>query len=380
MAQTFGSTQPLIGTFYRYHFIGNGAQFRVYSITLANGKPTGRVIKVPLDFDETKYVITGPLSKIAQYDSVAELDTLANARAREVMQFKHTLPALLGGAYGKDQQFMAELGHLKMLQAPIPTQATPGAYFLPLFYTQDQVTTIGGYLEHFRFVERTPDNELTIKDISIVEKLVQKIIELHYSIWEYGFFEFVFKPENMGVYARDKNNITIIWMDLAEHITDREKAEKILLEKRWHHPLMPHKIDYIYMPAILHEYYVQACDKAFTVEEFRKRWRRKCMAIEAKHRRRLQAQALLMRDEKKLVANWITQQNLHKTMYQGLASAQIDSMNIPQSDLVMLFNDRRTIMMPHGDINVLEPIERDEASHGPDLKIAYEQLLHKYSS
>ena len=369
------TTQPLIGTFYRYHFIGNGAQFRVYAVHSVSDKPTGRVIKVPLDFNETKYVITPPLSRIAHYDTAQEFNSLANERAREVMQFKHTLPRLLEGAYGRDTRFMANLGHLKMLQAPIPTQAIPGAYFLPLFYTQDQVTTIGGYLEHFRFAEKTLTNEVTTKDIAIIEKLIQKIIDLHYTIWEYGFFEFVFKPENMGVH-QNGNDINIIWMDLAEHITDKAQAEKILLEKRWHHPILPQKIDYIYLPTILQEHYIKACDEAFTLAEFRRRWRRKCDALEAKYRRKLHAQALLMRDERKIVANWIAQQNLHNTIYQGLKPEQIDSMNIPQSDLVLLYNDRRSILTVQQS-DILEPVERNLAMTS-EQKVAYEQLLFKH--
>ena len=368
---------PIVGTFYRYHFIGNGAQFRVYAIHTASDVPTGRVIKVALDFNETKLVITPPLARIAQYSTPQELNALADNRAREVMQFKHTLPHLLGGAYGKDRDFMHALGNLRMLQAPIPTQAIPDAYFLPIFYTQDHVATIGGYLRHFRFADQSPAPDLHTEDIAIVKKLVHGIIDLHYRAWEYGFFEFVFKPENMGI--RLGKHPEVIWMDLSEHITDKEQAEAILDEKRWHHPLMPHKIDYIYLPKVLHDYYTQACDEAFTVEEFRKRWRKKCSSLESRQRLRLQAQALLMRDDKQVVANWIAQQNLSTTLYQGQAPQQIDNLNIPQSDLILLYNDRRAIKAePDGEADSLEPIERARANSPTDPAIAYEQLLFKY--
>jgi hypothetical protein len=374
MAAASHASQPLIGTFYRYHFIGNGAQFRVYAIHSATDQPTGRVIKVPLDFDETKHVVAAPLSRIATYNTVDEFNALLDARVREIMRYKHTLPGLIQGTYGQDQRFMRDLGELKMLQAPIPSEL-PNAYFLPIYYTQDQVTTIGRYLEHFRFVQPNYPNELAHSDITIVEKLVQEIIALHYAIWEYGFFEFVFKPENMGI-RLGSSKTEVIWMDLAEHITDKEQAEAILAERRWQHSLLPHKIDYIYMPAILHDYYVKACDKAFTLQEFRKRWRRKCNTQEQRQQRRLHRKALFTKDPQRRVALWIAQQNVKYTLYHGLASDRIDDMNIPQHDLIMLYNDRQ--IAPRPPHENLEPIERDSAASPQPAIPAYEQLILKY--
>lgn len=367
------SAKPLVGTFYRYHFIGNGAQFRVYTIHSATDQPTGRVIKVPLDFDETKHVVAAPLSKIATYNTSDEFNALLDARVRDIMRYKHTLPNLLQGVYGRDHQFMQNLGQLRMLQAPIPS-ATPNAYFLPVYYTQDQVDTIGHYLEHFRFVQPNYPNELTGNDIAIVKKLVQEIIALHYRIWEYGFFEFVFKPENMGI-RRNGSKTEVIWMDLAEHITDKDQAEAILAERRWQHSLLAHKIDYIYMPAILHDYYSKACDEAFTIQEFRKRWRKKCVAYEQRRQRQLRRKAFFTKNPQQKVALWIAQQNTKNTLYQGLSTGRIDDMHIPHNDLVMLYNDRQISPLPP---ERLEPIERDIATSPPQTIPAYEQLILKY--
>jgi len=367
------ASRPLLGTFYRYHFIGNGAQFRVYAIHSATDQPTGRVIKVPLDFEETRHVVAAPLSRIATYNTVDEFNALLDARVRDIMRYKHTLPALLQGIYGQDNRFMQNLGQLRMLQAPIPSDIA-GAYFLPIYYTQDQVTTIGRYLEHFRFIQPNYPNDLAPSDIAIVQKLVQEIISLHYAIWEYGFFEFVFKPENMGIRMRG-SKVEVIWMDLAEHITDKDQAEAILAERRWQHSLLPHKIDYIYLPAILHDYYIKACDEAFTLQEFRKRWRRRCVVQERKQQRRLQRKMLFTKDSQRRVALWVAQQNVPHTLYHGLANERVDDMNIPHKDLITLYNDRQ--VAPRSPEN-LEPIERDSAAKPATNIPAYEQLILKY--
>lgn len=367
---------PLLGTFYSYRFIGNGAQFRVYAIYNHLNKPTGRVIKVPLDFSEVLSVISEPLRRLVPYDSEDEFQDFAYKRAKDILQYKHTLLTILQGAYGKDRAFMHSLGNLRILQAPIlaPSTDSTESYLLPIFYTQDQVTTISTFWEHFTLAQVPYANELKPRDITVMQTLIDSMIRLNYMLWEYGFFEFVFKPENMGIRQTNKS-FEVIWMDVAEHITDFEQAVIILQEKHWLHPLMTHKLDYVYMPSVLHDYYVKACDKAFTVAMLRKYWRRRSAQLENKTRRKLYVQSLFTRDSKKLVRLWIDQQTIKSSLYSGLLPAQIDNMQIPVEDLTKLFRDRRRLNgIDTADLNIERRLATTEMTSAP----LYEQLLLHY--
>ncbi len=371
------NTPTIDGTFYSYNFIGNGAQFRVYAIHNHLGMPTSRVIKVPLDFDETLIVISEPLRKIISYSSEDEFQALAYKRVKDIFKYKHTLLALLQGAHGKDQHFMQLHGNLKVLQAPIPAplESNIQSYLLPIFYTQDQVTTVSAFWENFTLAHIPYASTLTPRDIKVIETLIASMIQLNYALWEYGFFEFVFKPENMGVRLSSKK-IDVIWMDAAEYVTNIQQAEAILHEKHWLHPLMTNKVDYTYLPSVLHEYYAEACDKAFTPEMLHRHWRRKSDQLERKARWRLRAHALMTRDPKKLVRLWVERQTVRSSLYSGLHSEQIDSMQIPVADLEKLLQDRPQL---RGADTADLDIERRLARSGPgETTPAYEQLLLHY--
>ncbi len=367
---------PIHGTFYTYHFIGNGAQFRVYAIHNHHDLPTGRVIKVPLDFNETLSVVSQPLRKLVSYNSEDEFQKMAYRRTRDILQYKHTLLGLLQGVYGKDTRFMHALGNLRILQAaiPAPSGSSLESYLLPIFYTQDQVTTVSNFWETFALAHIPYASALTPRDIKLMENLIEKMIQLNYMLWEYGFFEFVFKPENMGV-RHTKDGLDMIWMDAAEYITDLSKAEVILKEKHWLHPTMAHKIDYAYLPSVLHEYYAEACEKAFTPEMLHKHWRRRALQHERKVRQKIRLRSLVTHDPKKLVRLWIERQTVRSTLYTGLQSAQIDSMQIPVEDLTKLLRDRR--QLAGIDATDLE-IERNLAQQQSPEAPAYEQLLLQY--
>jgi len=366
---------PIRGTFYSYHFIGNGAQFRVYAIHNHHDLPTGRVVKVPLDFAETLSVVSQPLRKIIAYNTEDEFQAMAHRRTRDILQYKHTLLGLLQGAHGKDKRFMRSLGNLRILQAAIPAPSGSGmeSYLLPIFYTQDQVTTVSAFWETFTLAHIPYASALTPQDIKLVESLIAKMIQLNYELWEYGFFEFVFKPENMGVH-HTQNGLDMIWMDAAEYITDLRQAEVILKEKHWLHPTMAHKTDYAYLPSVLHEYYAEACDKAFTTEMLHKHWRRRSLQQERKARQKLRLRSLITHDSKKLVRLWIERQTVRSSLYTGLQPEQIDSMQIPVEDLTKLLRDRR--QLAGIDATDLE-IERSLARRSPETP-AYEQLLLQY--
>jgi hypothetical protein len=363
----FIKTEPLYGEFYNYYFIGNGAQFRVYAIYTLDGRSTGRVIKVPLSFTETKQNIIEPLRLLNKHRSEDHLDVLADERAREVMQFKNDLPNLVQGAYGQDRLFSSKLGNLKVLQTPIPanTGTSQAAYYLPIFFTQDYVVTLDDYLQNFRLATISYTRELDIESIKLLKQVINQMIALNYTIWEYGIFEFVFKPENLGIRPRANGSVELIWMDLAEHITDIEQAAAIMHEKRWLHPLMAHKVDYQFMPTVLHEHYTKVLNEAFSEESLRKHWRRKCIRIEERAAKKLVVKEFLSRSDKQSVGFWVARHNLSKSLYRGFPDTGIDDMGIPVEDLQMLLQDKHRENL-YQSRYVQERIERKQSGYSND--------------
>lgn len=359
MVDTEQHTHVVDGNFYRYFFVGHGAQFRVYSVHKLDNTPTGRVIKVPLDFQETKRAIYEPLRRIATFNTEDELDELADKRTRDIMRFKHSLPNLMQGIMGEDRTFSHRLGDLKILQKPILAKKSDEhlSYYLPIFFTQEYVGTLDNYFKQFRLAKIPYVRELNTQSINQLKNVIDQMISLHFAIWEYGIFEFVFKPENFGVrYHND--SLDLMWMDLAEHIAEREEAETILGEKRWLHPLMEHKVDYQFLPTILHSYYADACNAAFTVDNLRKHWRKKCIRAEQRYANQLRIKEILSRSDKKAISYWVARHNAPTSLYQGFPEERIDDMQIPPEDLQKLLNDTAASskILPHPQEERIERI------------------------
>lgn len=360
-------TNPILGEFYNYYFIGNGAQFRVYAIYTLDGRATGRVIKVPLSFTETKANIIEPLRSLNKHRSDDHLDELATQRAVEVMQFKYDLPNLVQGIFGRDRNFSSRLGNLKILQTPIPanTDTSQTAYYLPVFFTQDYVVTLDDYLQNFRLATISYTRDLDVENIKLLKQVINQIIELNYMIWEYGIFEFVFKPENIGIRAKVNGALELIWMDLAEHITDLEQAAAIMHEKRWLHPLMAHKIDYQFLPTVLHDHYTKVMNSAFSEDTLRKHWRRKSIRTEEREAKKILVKEFLARDDKQSVGLWVARHNLSRSLYKGFPDQSIDDMGIPVEDLQALLRDKHHENLYQSRF-IQERIERKRSASDPN--------------
>lgn len=329
------------GIYYKYYFAGSGAQFRVYAIYTHDGRSTGRVVKVPLDLLETKQAIFEPLRQLHPELSDDTLDERADVRAQEVMNLKYDVPRLIQGVLGDDKPFRRKIGNLRMLQVPIPAaDSTIGAYYLPTLFTQDYVVTLDEYFQQFRMASNPYMRTLELKAVHQLKKVIDQIVALHFSIWEYGLFEFVFKPENFGIRFNARGGLQLIWIDLAEHITDLSAAETIIAERRWRHATMTHKVDYQFMPIILQEYYIEVCDRMLTIDNLHKYWRRKSEQIERSQVRKLRVKELLSTDDKKTVRHWISRHTLSQTLYQGFRPETIDDMQLPISDIEALISDR----------------------------------------
>lgn len=369
-------THVIDGAFYRYTFVGSGAQFRVYSVKTHDGRSTGRVVKVPLDFTETKRAVMEPLWKLELHKTAEEFDELANVRTHEIMRFKYDVPNLIQGILGKDRNFMGKIGNLKILQAPIPAKATerPGTFYLPTLFTQDYVMTLDDYLQQFRMASNPYVRQLEAGNVRQLKSVIDQIIGLNFKIWEYGIFEFVFKPENFGIRFAKNGKAELIWIDLAEHITDILEAERILAERRWTHAIQPHKVDYQFMPAILQDYYVDACDKALTAENLHKYWRKKCIRAENLQARKLKLRQAVARTDKKVVSHWIARHTLSLSLYQGFSSQTIDDLQMPIHDIELLVNDHYYISSDK-TTSIEEKIERHVAESGGGAPKVFPLLL-----
>ena len=333
-------THILDGTYYKYGFVGSGAQFRVYAVFTNSGRPTGRVIKVPLDYNETQRAILEPLQLLNPTVHGEAFEDLAERRTREVMGFTHETPRLTQGIMGTNKTIRAALGNLRILQTPIASPTSERLYQLPTLFTQDYVLTLDEYLQKFRLADNPYARTLDMATIRQLKRVIDQVIQLNIAIWEFGIFEFVFKPENFGIRTTSRGDIELLWIDLAEHITDLKEAESILAERRWRHATMPHKVDYQFMPKVLHEEYVAACDKALTIEALRKHWQLKYTRAQRLQSTVLQVKEFMTRNDKAAVKYWIARHTLPNTLRQGFAEMVIDDMQIPAEDIELLMNDR----------------------------------------
>lgn len=339
------------GTVYNYRFIDHGAQYRVYVISIAGGEDTGRVIKVPLTFDESKRVLEPHLSRIGHDQE--EVDR----RIHQLMIRKQQLPALVQGMTARDKRLMYSLGNLKLVPVLTTSQKTAPDYLLPLYFTQDYVMPMSHFMHSFRFM-RQQLHPMAMRDARRARKLMAAIVNLHYRLWEYGIFDIALKLENVGVVIRNGDVVDAILVDGAEHTYDLNEAHAVIAEQKWRHCLNPVKSDHLFLPIILHEEYASAMSNGLTAAALEKHWQKKSNAIERHKSRNLRIKQLLAFDQKKRLQLWMERQGIHNELRQGIPRSSIDTMNIPYADLLLLMSDDRAGIMPLTAIADREKAER----------------------
>lgn len=343
-------TGTIQGTLYKYHYIDHGAQFRVYAILTADGEKTGRVIKVPLDFEESKRVLEPHLIALGKPEEEI------NRRVHAALHHKQQLPALLQGMFAEDQHLMNLLGNLKLIPILAKPNAPEPGYFMPLYFTQDHVIPMGEYMHPFRFAKEPP-YRITMNDTKRIIQLFHDIIQLHYHLWEYGIFDLTFKLENIGVVPK-KRTVKAILVDGAEHTFDPVVAEMVLRKQKWRHPVTPIKTDHLYLPTILHNEYTALFERSLTIEAFRKHWKKRSDTIERRAINRLKIRERLARSSEKELALWMKRQTINADLRGGIPKERVDNMVIPHSDLMLLLNDSRVGKMPVSAMREQEDAER----------------------
>jgi len=240
--------------------LGHGAQFKAFDMH------NGRVLKIPLTEAETtrvakqrRNIIHGTLEQIASIE--VRVQTFMNSKAR--------LPGMITHPLDDPQPFLHLLGNPSLvpidniLPEDTPDKRWGAARFV---YSQDKVEIVRGLLEYLSAQETiTPADRR--KFIRLIHNYVQHV----YGIWEYGYSDYIFKLGDMGVRA-DGSLVTV---DLGEFSSDPEFIERAITEKWWYDNTNPLKNDFPKMHPALAADYLHILDTSLTVEEFRKRWRKK---------------------------------------------------------------------------------------------------------
>lgn len=339
------------GSVYHYRYIDHGAQYRVYAVLTADGSETGRVVKVPISFEESKRVLAPHL--LRENLSGEQID----GRIHELMIRKQQLSGLIQGILATDRELMRLLGDLKLVPILTETPKKAPDYFLPFYFTQNYVMPMSQFMHTFRFM-RSRAHNATLDDARNARRLLKAIVRLHYLLWEYGVFDLTFKLENIGIETHGRTVARAVLIDGAEHTFDLAQAEAALLERKWRHFMDPKKTDHLFLPIVLHEEFSSAFDTAFTVEELRKRWQKKSRAIERRAARKLKFRQLATRDAKKSLLLWMDRQSLKSDLHKGIPEERIDHTHIPYADLILLLNDTRVGKMPPDEYMRQEQAER----------------------
>ncbi|HJP80851.1 MAG TPA: hypothetical protein VJ841_00440 [Candidatus Saccharimonadales bacterium] len=339
------------GSVYHYQFIDHGAQYRVYAVHTADGNPTGRVLKVPLAFNESHRVLSPHLQRLGL--PADEIDR----RIHEIMIHKQQLPGLLQGMIASDKKLMQMLGDLRVVPTLTATTTSDPDYVMPLYFTQEHVTPMAQFLHPFRFAEQRTQ-ALTFEQIRQARTVMQLIIELQHQLWEYGVFDMTHKIENIGVVLQNSVVKRVVLVDGAEHTYDFDEATSIIDEKKWQHSMNPVKTDHLFLPIVLHQAYTELMEKGLTQQALEKHWQRRSRRLERQKTRELQIRQLLSRDAGKKLHIWMERQRIHEELRRGIPRTRVDGMHIPYADLVMLLNDTRAGQIPLGAVGQQEKAER----------------------
>ena len=364
----FPAVPDIIGSYYRYTFIDHGAQFRIYKVSALDGTPTGRVLKVPLDYDETLAALGPHLQRLGH----SEQEIVK--RVHNLMIHKQELPGLMEGIQATDKRLMRALGGLQIvpLLATVPKDMPD--YFMPLYFSQDYVTPMSIFLHQFRLAY-LPPRRIKPYDIRTIKQLLRKLVNLHYTLWEYGIFEMSLKIENMGVQKR-RGKIELILLDAGEYTTDLEEATTILNKQRWRHSLNTQKTDHLFLPTVLHKMYIEILGEAFTEAALRQHWRKRSKQIERRVALKLRFKQLTSINAEASVMAWVKRQTLQANLTRDIPLSRIDTLAIPHNELTLLLMDKRINRTPETTINALERAERHAFNDHTGHDIAVTAFRH----
>lgn len=221
-------------------FIGEGAQFRVFEL-LEQGKPTGRVAKIPRSPGEigqfiAPHVLGGSLEDIVQ----------------RLFEQQQSLPDLFA-AYSSNQRLQQLFGD--------PQVVRPQGE-LPYYYTQQKTTPLPEAWSKLAEGKQTSDLASALSDT----------VNLHHSLWQFGLFELSFKLDNIGVTYVNGERPQLCLLDIGEYTTSLPAARARLDEQPWRNNMDRAKADHAFLPQQLHDEYTRVCKEFLTPSYLERLW------------------------------------------------------------------------------------------------------------
>lgn len=241
-----------------YSELGHGAQFKAYDMH------NGRVLKIPLTEAETyqvakrrRNVIHGTVEEIASLE--VRVQTFMNSKAR--------VPNMVTHAFQDPAPFLRLLGDPVITPVSLPEDTHEkkwgGANFV---YTQNKVEMANGMLRRLAALPK-----LSGGDKQNLKRYIEDYVRYVYSVWEYGYGDYIFKLGDTGLDA-DGN---LIGVDLGEWTSDLDFMVRAVNEKWWLDNVNHSKHDFPKLPGDLETFYTETLEAAFTEAELKKRWRAK---------------------------------------------------------------------------------------------------------
>jgi len=236
--------------------LGHGAQFRAFDMH------NGRVLKLPLTEAETQAVarrrrniIHGTLEEIASLE--VRVQTFMNSKAR--------IPAMITHDFTNASDFLKLMGNPHLESASLLPEDTPIKKWGParVVYTQDKVQIVRNLLQ---YLYEQPSVAAT--DRKKFKQLLQDYIEHVYTMWGFGYSDYIFKLGDLGIDPQGQ----VVSVDLGEFTSDVTFMERAVTEKWWHDNANHLKTDFPKMPKELEQLYLGMIDEAFTTDELHKRW------------------------------------------------------------------------------------------------------------
>jgi hypothetical protein len=241
-----------------YSELGHGAQFKAYDMQ------NGRVLKIPLTEAET-YQISKRRRNI-MHGTVEEIASL-EVRVQTFMNSKARIPTIVNHKFQEPTPFLRLLGDPVITPVNLPEDTHEkkwgGASFV---YVQNKVEIARGMLNAIAALP-----QLGSGDKQKLKQYIEDYVQYVYSIWEYGYSDYIFKLGDTGL---DEHG-NLISVDLGEWTGDLDFMLRAVKEKWWLDNVNYAKHDFPKLPKSIEPFYIKTLENAFTESELKKRWRQK---------------------------------------------------------------------------------------------------------
>lgn len=239
--------------------LGSGGQFHVYDMH------DGRVLKLPLTEAETFLVVRQRRNTTGDGEEIAD----DQARALTFINGKARIPGMLRHNFLQPELFLSLIGKPTLVSLDnILPEDTPEKRWGAgrVAYTQNRLNMTATLFNHLNSLSR-----LNSGDVKKIHQIIDTYVEHTFSLWEFGYADYVFKLGDTGF--DDNGNFAIA--DLGEFSSDLTFMKAAVQQKRWKNNINPAKTDFPQIPLQAQQYFFETLSHNLTVEELEKRWRTK---------------------------------------------------------------------------------------------------------